>query len=175
MRVGWLLHQIGLLYRIERELRDRNVGPALREAVRASQSLPILRRIRKALDILRRDERALPASGLGKAVAYSLDNWEHLNRFATDGAVEIDNNLIENSVRPTALGKKNYLFFGPDDAGQISAVLYSLLETAKRCGIDPYAWLLDVLNRLPTTTTRTLPALLPANWKKAQNSAVLAA
>lgn len=175
LRVGWLLHQIGLLYRIERELRDQKAGPALRDAVRASQSRPILRRIRKALDILRRDERALPASGLGKAVAYSLDNWEHLNRFALDGAIEIDNNLIENSIRPTAIGKKNYLFFGPDQAGQTSAVLYSLLETAKRCGIDPYAWILDVLNRLPTTTTRTLPDLLPATWKKAQTSAVLAA
>jgi hypothetical protein len=82
----------------------------------------------------------------------------------SDGRVEIDNNLVENAIRPTALGKKNWLFVGEAGAGQRGAILYSVIESCRRRKIDPYAYLRDVLTRLPTMTTRQIEEVVPANW-----------
>jgi hypothetical protein len=104
-------------------------------------------------------------SPLGKAIRYTLGQWEALVRYLEDGRYEIDTNLVENAIRPTAVGKKNWLFIGHPEAGWRSAVIYSLLITARRYGLDPAKWLEDVLRRIPTTTTANLHELLPANWK----------
>jgi transposase len=163
---GWVLHQIALLYRIEAHLRACHAGPRLREAVRAAQSAPILRRIHAALGLIR--GRYLPQSALGKAITYTLDAWPALEIFVTDGRIEIDNNGVENAIRPTAIGKKNWLFFGAAHAGERGAILYTIVESCRRRGIDPIAYLRDVLTRLPRMTTSQIPEATPEAWAKAR-------
>jgi transposase len=164
---AWLLRQIQNLYRIESRLRDQQAGPVLREAVRASQSRPIVQRMGRALVGLRSSSRILPRSLLGQAIDYALGQWAALQVYLADGRVEIDNNLVENAIRPTAIGKKNWLFVGEADAGQRGAILYTVIESCRRRGIDPYAYLRDVLTRLPHMTNRQIPEVLPAAWAKA--------
>jgi hypothetical protein len=82
--------------------------------------------------------------------------------------VEIDNNLVENAIRPTALGKKNWLFMGDADAGERGAIIYTVMESCRRRGIDPYAYLKDVLTRLPRMTNRQIPEVTPEAWSKAR-------
>jgi transposase len=158
----WVLGQIGQLYRIESELRDGRAGPQLREAVRSAQSGMILARIEKALRL--KMSRHLPRSLMGGAIAYALGQWARLLKFRDDGRLEIDNNLVENAIRPTAVGKKNWLFFGAPDAGERSAILYTILESCKRRGIDQIEYLRDVFNRLPTMKITEVDQLTPANW-----------
>jgi transposase len=163
---GWLLRQISALYKIEAQLRQKRSGPNLREAVRAAQSIPLLRRIRAAM--LRIRSRYLPQSAMAKAITYTLDQWPALERFASDGHIEIDNNNVENAIRPTALGKKNWLFIGAADKGQRAAVLYTIVESCRRRRIDPQAYLCDILTRLPALTTSQIHEVTPQAWAKAQ-------
>ena len=101
---------------------------------------------------------------MGQAISYTLSLWPQLLRFRDDGLVQIDNNLVENAVRPTAIGKKNWMFFGHPDAGQRSAIIYTLLESCKRHGINPQEYLHDVLLRLPSMTNQQTRSLTPAAW-----------
>ena len=135
-------------------------------AARASQSTAIVNRIRAALLRLRR--RYLPQSAIGKAITYTLGQWPALARFLSDGRIENDNNGVENAIRPTAIGKKNWLFIGAADAGQRGAVLYTIVESCRRRGIDPLAYLREVLTRLPKMTTGQIPEVTPEAWAKAQ-------
>lgn len=159
---AWLLNQIGQLYVIERQLRTSRAGPTLREAVRTWQSVPILERIRAALIKLR--GRFLPQSGMGKAISYIFDQWPALHRFVADGRIEIDNNGVENAIRPTAIGKKNWLFVGAANAGERGAILYTIVESCRRRGIDPLAYLREALSRLPRMTNRQIAEITPAAW-----------
>lgn len=104
------------------------------------------------LELWQKSRRILPQSSLGQAISYALGQWESLAVYLQDGTIEIDNNLVENAIRPTALGKKNWLFFGDAQAGQRSAVLYTIIESCRRRGVEAYAYLRDVLTRLPTMT-----------------------
>lgn len=156
----WMLHQISLMYRIEKELRGK--GSQLRQAVRGASTGMILARIEKMLKLKLAGH--LPASAMGKAISYTLSLWQPLLRFRNDGHLEIDNNLVENAVRPTALGKKNWMFIGHPDAGQRSAIIYTLLESCKRHGINPQEYLHDVLSRIPAMTNQQTRSLTPANW-----------
>jgi transposase len=165
---GWLLRQIQNLYRIESVLRDKKAGPALREAVRAHQSRPIAKRIECALVRFKSSGRFLPKSLLGEAIDYALGQWPTLQVYLSDGRVEIDNNLVENAIRPTAIGKKNWLFVGEADAGQRGAIVYTIVESCRRRGLDPYAYLCDVLKRLPHMTNRQIPEVTPEAWGKAR-------
>lgn len=165
-QAGWVLRQIQHLYRIEAELRSRQAGPALREAVRSAQSAMILNRIEKALRLKLAAHR--PTSQMGKAIGYTLSLWEQLLVYLHDGRIEIDNNLVENAIRPTAIGKKNYLFFGHPEAGERSAIIYTLLENCKLEGINPQEYLHDVLTRRLTTPLDQLAQLTPANWAAAR-------
>lgn len=168
-RNGWLLHQIGLLYRIEKRLREQKAGPNLRAAVRASESRPILRRIFHVLDRMFKSGVYKPKSLTGSAIAYALRQRDGLQVYVEHGQVEIDNNLIENAIRPAALGRKNWLFIGDRDAGWRSAVIYTILSSCKTHGIDPYAYLKDVLERLPHMTNRQIPELTPRAWAKTKS------
>jgi len=159
-QAGWILNQIGHLYQIERQLRGQ--APQLRQAVRSAQSGMLLARIEKMLKLKLRQHR--PTSAMGGAIAYTLSLWPQLLRFRDNGRVEIDNNLVENAIRPTALGKKNWMFIGHPEAGDRSAILYTLLENCKRLGINPREYLHDVLSRLPTMTNQQTQSLTPANW-----------
>ena len=157
---AWLIGQIGQLYAVEKHLREQKAGPQLRAALRAWQSRPVLQRLRRALEIARR--RVLPKSRLGQAIDYTLGRWEALTRYAADGRLEIDNNQCENAIRPTAVGKKNFLFIGHPDAGQRSAVIYSVLGSCRRHGINPAEYLQAVFERLPKAKTSEVKALTPA-------------
>jgi transposase len=106
-QAGWLLLQIQHLYRIEKQLREAKAGPQQRQAVRASQSRMIIERIHRALSRIKLKGRHLPQSALGKAIDYTLTMWPMLTVYLEDGRVEIDNNPVENAIRPTAIGKKN--------------------------------------------------------------------
>ncbi len=165
---GWFLRQIQNLYRIESVLRDQKAGPALREAVRAHQSRPIIERIGRALVRFKTTARFLPKSFLGQAIDYARGQWSALQVYLADGRVEIDNNLVENAIRPTALGKKNWLFVGEANAGQRGAIIYTIIECCRRRGIDPYTYLRDVLTRLPYMTNWQIPEVTPQAWARAR-------
>jgi len=110
--------QIGLLYAVEKQLREQKAGPQLRVAMRVWQSQAVLNRLHRAMELVRR--KTLPQGLLGLAIDYTLKRWEALTRFNEDGSLEIDNNLIENAIRPSALGKKNYLFIGHPEPGNVA-------------------------------------------------------
>jgi transposase len=165
---AWIMGQIGQLYAVEQALREHRAGPDLRASVRAWQSQPVLRRLRRALELIRR--RVLPKSLLGQAIDYTLSRWEALTRYVADGRLEIDNNLCENAIRPTAIGKKNFLFIGHPEAGQRSAVIYSVLGSCRRLGINPAEYLQDLFERLPKAKTSEVKSLTPAAWLKAKSN-----
>lgn len=167
----------------------RTPSPALREAIRRSRSLPILDRIHRALNRFQRSRIHLQKSLLSKAISYALGQWPRLTVFVSDSRIEpersgdrlpqaarrvseanqIDNNLVENSIRPTAMGKKNWLFIGDKEAGWHSAVIYSIITNCRNRGIDPYAYLRNVLTRLPSMTNRQISGITPAAWAASQS------
>ena len=159
-----IVNELRKLYLIERHARDQCLEPEQRRSVRQETSLPILAALRPKLEGLR--EKALPQSPLGKAARYCLAEGEALKRYLTDGRLEIDNNLTENAIRPSAAGKKNWLFIGHPQAGWRSAVIYSIIVSCRRRGIEPWDYLRDVLSRLPAMKQSELPSLLPVNRKR---------
>jgi hypothetical protein len=161
---AWLLGQIQQLYAVEAALRQRRAGPGLRAALRASHSRPVVQRLQRGLVRLRASHRHLPQSLLGQAIDYTLGQWPTLSLFLDNGRLEIDNNLVENAIRPTAVGKKNWLFVGEAGAGQRGAVIYTIIESCRQRNIDPYAYLLDVLRRLPRMTNHQIPEITPETW-----------
>jgi hypothetical protein len=165
---GFILRQIQHLYRIEKQLREERAGPRLREAVRASQSRPIQARIHRLLVRLKVSKRHLPQSFMGQAIDYALGQWPMLSVYLSDGRIEIDNNQVENAIRPTAIGKKNWLFIGEADAGERGAILYTIVESCRRRGLDPYRYLREVLTALPRLTNWQVKDWTPAAWAKAQ-------
>ena len=170
MQAGWVLLQLAHLYRIEADLRASKAGPRLRQAKRSAESRPIITRLYNALSKLKRLRRHLPRSAMGRAIDYALTLWPMLEVYVEDGRVEIDNNQVENAIRPTAIGKKNWLFIGEAEAGQRSAILYTIIEACRRRGIDPWTYLRDVLTRLPTLTNWQVKDVTPEAWAKARSN-----
>jgi len=165
---AWFVYQIDLLYAVECGVRDKKAGPALRQAMRVWQSQPVLGRLRRAMELVRR--RTLPQGLLGQAIDYALKRWEALTRFVEDGVLEIDSNIIENSIRPSALGKKNWLFVGHPGAGERSAVIYTLLGSCRRHGVNPFDYLKDMFTRLPGAKITEIQQFTPAVWAKGKVS-----
>jgi len=163
---AWMLRQIQLLYEIERRLRESRAGPGLRRVVRETESLPILRRIGKAASIFQSRHRITPASRLGKALTYLLGQWKRLMRPFHDGRLEIDNNLVENAIRPTAVGKKNWLFIGAKEAGRKSAILYTLIISCRNHGIEPREYIKYLIDTLPSLTNQQIPEVTPAAYAR---------
>lgn len=157
----WFITQIRSLYRIEDEIRE--LPPPERYERRLQQAPAIWETMKARADELK--PLLLPKSTLGKAVNYFVNEYEALKGYLCDGRYEIDNNLIENSIRPTAVGRRRWLFIGHPAAGWRSAIIYSILVSLRRRGINPQEYLTDVLARLPTAKTRDIQDLLPANWK----------
>lgn len=161
----WCIGEIRRLYQIEAEART--LDPPARRALRQQRAPAIWADLRDKTTAMR--ERALPQSLLGKAVAYFLDEYEALTGYLADGRFEIDNNLIENDIRPTAVGRKRWLFIGHPDAGWRSAVAYTVITSCRRRGINPQEYLTDVLRRLPTTKITDIESLTPARWQPARD------
>jgi len=157
------LKYFGMLYDIERDVAD--VKPDRRCAVRQERAKPIA----DALHAWMVGQRKLVAEGsaIAKALDYSLRRWDALTRYLVDGHVPVDNNWIENQIRPWALGRSNWLFAGSLRAGQRAAAIMSLIRSAQLNGHDPYAYLKDVLTRLPTHQADDIAQLLPHRWTPA--------
>ena len=160
-----VLRLIGRLYRHEREWDEQGVGrDDTRAELRKRDNTRTLRAL-KRLALIYRD-KVLPQSGLGKAITYQLNQWESLVAHTNYGHTRLDTNLVENDIRPSAVGKKNWLFIGHPDAGQRTAILYSIVNSCRRHGKDPLAYLRDVLSRLPAMSNQDdMAALMPANWQ----------
>ena len=155
--------EIRKLYWLERHARDDCLSAEGRGKLRRDLAAPILEALHPRLEVLR--EKQLPQSPLGKACGYALGEWTALTRYLENGRLEIDNNLTENAIRPSAVGKKNWLFIGHPDAGWRSAVIYSVIVSCRRRGIDPWEYVRDVFKRLPGMQQSQLPTLLPRCWK----------
>jgi len=162
--VRFVLRIIGWLYECEALWDEKNLTVSNRRRHRQKHYTRPLYWLKKVATGLR--AKARPKSGLGKACDYLLRHWAELTRHLEYGETRLDNNLVENAIRPSAIGKKNWLFIGHPDAGQRSAIIYSIVVSCQRRKIDPLLYLRDVLTRLPAMTTRDdLDALTPANWK----------
>jgi len=158
-----MVNEIRKLYLVERHARDQCLDTEGRLKLRRQVSAPILAALKPRLQSIL--PSCLPQSPLGKAIKYTLAEWEPLSRYLQDGRLEIDNNLTENAIRPSAVGKKNWLFIGHPEAGWRSAVIYSIIVSCRRRGIDPWEYVRDVLIRLPAMKQSELPTLLPRCWK----------
>lgn len=154
------------LCRIERHAREAGLSFAERHQLRQGEAVPILSEIKTWLN--QNAIQVLPKSAIGKAIGYMLGQWSKLEKYATDGRLEIDNNLIENTIRPVALGRKNYLFAGSHEGAKRAAIAYSLLATAKLHGVEPFAYLKDVFSRLPDYPHNKVADLLPQNWSSSK-------
>lgn len=165
-KAGYVLEEIKKLYEQERIAREEGLSYEARKELRVEKCLPVL----KGLEAWMKKNIAevYPKSAISVAIGYSLGHWARLKRYIEDGRYEIDNNLIENSIRPVALGRKNYLFAGSHEAAQRAAMIYSFFGTCKINDVNPQDWLIDVLTQLPDYKANRLEELLPQNWKFSQ-------
>ncbi|MCU0431377.1 MAG: IS66 family transposase [Cytophagaceae bacterium] len=160
VRAEYVLTEIQKLYSIERGIKELSVEEKYR--VRQEQSLPVL----KALGhwMIEQYPQVTPKSAIGKALEYSIKRWKELSRYVNNGHLQIDNNQVENDIRPIALGRKNYLFAGSHESAQRIAMIYSLLGTCKAYGINPHEWLTKVFEEIPNRKVNNLEDLLPQNF-----------
>ena len=163
-RAEWILHHIQLLYKIEKYARESLMTHEKRHEERQRNSTVVMDVIKKWL--VAESQNVLPKSPIGKAITYMLNQWPRLEKYLEDGQLEIDNNLVENAIRPIALGRKNYLFAGSHDGAKRAADLYTIMANAKLQGVEPFNYLRDILTRLPDHPYKKLEQLLPENWKK---------
>jgi transposase len=153
--------RIDELFVVEREING--LAAEARLAARCRRSAPILSELEPWLRLQR--DRVSGKSEIGKAIAYTLKRWAALTRFMADGRICLSNNAAERALRGIAVGRGNWTFAGSDRGGERAAAVYTLIETAKLNGIDPQAWLADVLARLPDHPAKRIGDLLPWNWK----------
>jgi len=158
-----MLSQIQRLYKTEAFARNNHYSHEERYNLRHSESVPILDEMKTWLDTTAL--QVLPKSTIGKAIGYMLGRWKYLKRYVEDGRFEIDNNLIENAIRPVALGRKNYLFAGSHNGARRAALIYTLVANAKLQGLEPFAYMRDILSRIADYPYKKLANLLPVNWK----------
>ena len=154
------------LYDIERTARERKLSYDQVKELRQQKSLPVLHEMEDWLK--NHINQVLPKSAIGEAIAYTLKLWPRLARYTDEGRFQIDNNLIENSIRPVALGRKNYLFAGSHNAAQQAAMIYSLLACCKINNVEPFRWLKNTLDVIPDYPANKLGDLLPGQDKPAQ-------
>jgi transposase len=152
------------LYEVERIIREWDLPPEDALELRQRQSVEVLREFKEWL--VEEYQKVLPRSAIGKAIAYCLPRWEKLSLYTTDAILQIDNNPVENAVRPVAIGRKNYLFAGSHEAAQRAAMIYSLLATCRMHDVNPFDWLKYVFENIHLYTTKNIEELLPQNWKK---------
>jgi transposase len=167
----YALEQIGMVYQVESMADDQGLDAEQRADLRKRLAYPILTAFEKWLYAYY--PKTIPKGRMYRAVSYTYNLFHRLSRYHLDGRYRIDNNLVENTIRPLAIGRKNFMFCGNHDAAENAAVIYSLLGTCKACGVDPQQWLHDVLTRLPyynNDYSKDLAELLPHNWKAYKNS-----
>ncbi|TDR49549.1 transposase [Halomonas ventosae] len=158
---GQAIELIGQLYQVEREAQSLSADE--RQRLRETKARPIADALHRWM--LAHREKVPNGSATAKALDYSLKRWAALKRYLDDGGLPIDNNRVENLIRPWALGRSNWLFAGSLRSGQRAATIMSLIQGAKLNGHEPYAYLKDVLERLPTQKASQLHELLPHHWQ----------
>jgi transposase len=163
LRAEAALVMFAKLYDIERELKDSQADYDQIKQLRQQEAVPVLNQMKQWLD--ENINQTLPKSAIGQAIAYSLTLWNRLVRYTEDGRFQIDNNLIENTIRPVALGRKNYLFAGSHEAAQNAAMLYSILASCKLNNVNPFDYLNHTLSVISNYPTEKIDDLLPQNWK----------
>lgn len=158
-RAGYMLSKIQELYVVERRSKEMGFSYEQRYYYRKRKAKPILKQIEKWLK--NNVYEVLPKSAMGEAIAYTLKLWPRLKGYMRNGQWEIDNNMVENSIRPVALGRKNYLFADSHQAAQNAAMLYSFLGTCKINDVEPFQWLKETLTKIPDCKVNDLEKLLP--------------
>ena len=167
--IHYLLRAIKTLYRIERRLKNTSAPPDQIERTRQRYSKPIATKIKSLLQKHQPEQR--PSSSCGKAIDYALGQWEQWQSYLTDGHIPIDNNGVENAIRPCKLGLKNYLFFGSLEAGVGNTVLYTLIENCKAANIHLRSYLVYVIEALHTVPASELtPAKVAAKWQASEST-----
>ena len=164
VRAARLLVLWGRLYDIERKAKDENYSSAQLLEARQKQAKPILAEIKTVLNEYK--NRVLPKSPIGKAISYSLNQWEALNIYVDDPMLDIDNNLSERTLRMVVIGRKNYMFAGSEAGAWRAAIIYSLVASCKLNEIDPFRYFRDVLSRVSIHPADKIDELLPSEWKK---------
>jgi len=156
---------IRLLYDVESEIRD--FSAERKKAVRQEKSILILNDFKSWLDGID-VEQALPQSPVRQAINYAVNGWAALCRYTEDGDLSIDNNAAERLMRPIAVGRKNWLFFGSDDGGRTAAILFTITQSAGRHGLNVFSYLKDVIARISDQPANRLYELLPNKWSASQ-------
>ncbi len=169
LRAHQALAYYGQLYTLERGARDAELDDTGRMHMRRDFSVPILDQFHAWL--VEQRVQVLPKSPMAEAIGYALNNWTALKRYTEAGFLEIDNNVAEREMKRIAIGRKNWLFVGSENGGRTAAVLFSFTSTCHRLGVEPWAYLKDVLTRLPSLPTERLEELLPDRWQAAQPKA----
>lgn len=159
VRAMTALAYIQKLYKIEKIAKKQSLTVEARHALRQKEAVPVLKKFKVWLD--EQWPRVLPSEGIGEAIGYVLRRWTELERYTTDGRLKIDNNLAENAMRNIAIGRKNWLFAQSDEGGHRAAIIYSIVETCKRNGINVQDYLRDVLDRISTHPASAIDDLLP--------------
>lgn len=163
VRAGHVMELIQSLYNVERYARQGHLNYDQRLQARQQEAVPVLEQIKQSLE--ENKASALPKSLLGTAINYTLSRWDKLKSYTADGKLEIDNNLVENAIRPVALGRKNYLFAGSHESAQRAAMIYSLLSCCRICEVEPVAYFTEVFRKLPDYPVNQVQNLLPFHWK----------
>jgi len=164
VRAEFVLNLIREIYHQERQLKESGASADKKTKERQKHLKPLMKKWWNWLE--EQATTVLPKSDLGKALTYTINQWHKLETIVENGHLELDNNLIENSIRPLALGRKNFLFAGAHSGAKRIAIIYSMLATCKKNNVNPMLWLEDVLTRLPNHSIQKLEELLPTNWKK---------
>jgi transposase len=162
-RASYVLSQLQKLYALEQQARDQQSTPEEILQLRKENAIPVLEDLKAWMP--ENYKQVLPQSSIGQALHYSLQRWDKLCLYASNATLQIDNNLVENTIRPVAIGRKNYLFAGSHNGARRAAMLYSFLGTCKINGINPFEWLRHVLNVIPEHPVNRLQELLPQNVK----------
>ena len=165
LRANQMLALIAQLYVVEKKARQEHLDAEGTKALRQKLSQPILADQIKPL-LQHWGPEVLPKSPIGKAVTYAVNQWEALNRYLENGILSIDNSVSERVIKLVALGRKNWLFSGSDAGARRAAILYSLIASCKLCGIDPFVYLRDVLERINTHPANRIDELTPPQWKE---------
>lgn len=165
-----ILDRIGQLYAVEAEARQKGLDAAQRLELRQQRSRGIFDELQRRILDLRAQPDVLPAGQLGKACTYALGLWERLRVFLSHGQVEIDSNLCENAIRPLAVGRKNWLHIGSEQAGPLVAAIATIFETCRRYAINPRDYLLDVLPRIADWPASRVAELTPMAWIRSRRA-----
>ncbi|MEB2778727.1 IS66 family transposase [Algoriphagus sp. D3-2-R+10] len=170
-QANYVLDEMQLLYALEQRMREQKLGWEQRTEERKKHARPVLDRLEKWLR--ENQYKYRPKSPMGEAIDYTLPRWAGLSAYQLHGQMEIDNNLIENAVRPFAIGRKSFLFAGSHQAAEMAAGMYSFMASCKKNNINEFEWLKDVFERIQSHKQKDLYQLLPSNWKQHRPKPIL--